>query len=265
MKHIEQIDFYGLKLSLFSKLELIQRIIDVILNNEKIICYGYSLGTIYLMKKSPEIYTYGNQADILVTDGRLLYLFAKILNFPLRCDISIPNLVKLLLEFANEHKLSVFLLGADKETNSNAVRNLRLAYPNIIVPDGIDGYFKHEEENDIIARINRVSPDIVLIGISSPIKERLAFTWKDRLNTKIIVPCGGMIDVFAGKTKQSPNLIKKLGLASVYRIIQEPKRILKRNLKIYYYVFFKFLPIFFLKVILKRDKNFSIPEFLNIN
>lgn len=35
-----------------------------------------------------------------------------------------------------------------------------------------------------------------------------------------------MVDVIAGKTKITPKFIKKLGLAWLYRVMQEPRRLL---------------------------------------
>jgi len=51
---------------------------------------------------------------------------------------------------------------------------------------------------------------------------------------------GGSFDVLSGKKKRAPEIIRKLNLEWLYRILQEPKRILKRApnllrfLKIYF-------------------------------
>ena len=52
-----------------------------------------------------------------------------------------------------------------------------------------------------------------------------------------------MIDVYSGLTNQTPKLLKKLGLATPYRVIQEPKRLFKLNAWIFYETVFKLIPI----------------------
>ncbi|MBN2214928.1 MAG: WecB/TagA/CpsF family glycosyltransferase [Bacteroidales bacterium] len=258
-------DFYGLSVDSFTKDELRKKLLLSIKKKKSLVLYGHALWSIPMMKKYPEIYIYGNKADILVTDGHPFYLLCKkIKNIPLKDEISIPQSIYILLELANENGYKVFLLGADKETNLIAQKNIKNKYLNIVECNGIDGYFSEKDYDRIINKINVFSPDILLIGISSPKKEILSLAWKKSLNVGIIIPCGGMIDILAGKTKLTPKFIKKCGLASFYRVIQEPRRLYKRYSFIYGFLFFNFLPVFVWNVLILRKKNFSIPEYYNI-
>jgi N-acetylglucosaminyldiphosphoundecaprenol N-acetyl-beta-D-mannosaminyltransferase len=262
MINIPSLDFYGLKLSVFSINSLADYIKNCIQGNHKIICYGYSLGIIAMMKKYPQIFHYGRQADIIVTDGRPFYLLLKVLGIRIGEDLSIPNMVNLVLDLCEKNGFSIMLIGASCKTNIQAAKNIKLRYKNIKIYPGHHGYFDYTNEYKVADLINKYSPDVVFIGISSPRKEILACKWKAECNTKIIIPCGGMIDVLAGITKQTPHLVKKIGLASVYRVIQEPKRLLKRNLEIYIFCLFKFLPALIKSTLLSKNKNFNIPAFL---
>ena len=245
--------------------ELKTELVNSIEKKKSTILYGFSLSAISLMNKYPEIYKYGNEADIMVADGHLFYKFCKTkMKIPLSLEISIPQSVCLLLNIANNYNLKVFLLGANKETNATAQLMIRNNFSNIKECGGHHGYFDSSEHETIIETINKFNPDILLIGISSPTKEVLAHKWKNKLNTGVIIPCGGMIDVLAEKTKLTPPLIKRLGLASLYRIMQEPKRLLKHFAYIYYFFFFRLLPVLFWQTVILRRKNFSIPDYFNI-
>lgn len=265
MEKLKSIDFYGLKVSVFNIASLEKYIKNCILKSNKIICYGYGFATIALMKKCPEIFIYGQKSDIIVTDGRPFYILLKIMGFPLIDDLSIPNMVNLVLDLCDSNGFSVMLIGADSENNVKATKNIENKYKNLKTYPGINGYFKEEDESKIIEQINNNSPDVILIGISSPKKEILANKWKEQCNAKVFIPCGGMIDVYAGVTKQTPNVIKKIGLASIYRIVQEPRRLLKRNLNIYIFSLFIFLPTLIFNTILRKKKNFNIPSLCKIN
>jgi len=261
---IEKTNFLGLSISIFDRKQLIKYIEDTVNEDNQKVLYGHALWTIPMMKRFPDIYNYGELADLLVTDGRPFYLLAKWHGLPLKYDISIPNLVSLTLELAHINKWSIFLLGATDSNNNQAIRNVSNNYPNIKFVKGRNGYFSDQENDNIISQINLYQPNILIIGITSPKKERIAAEWRDHLKSNIIIPCGGMIDVLAGKTKVTPNWIKKLGLASFYRVIQEPLRLFKRYNYIYSYLFFKFLPLYFFEVIIKKNKSFSLAKHLKI-
>ena len=257
---ISQYNFFGLKVSNLSKKELITFCDETILASETIICYGYSFGIIPLFKKYPHLSEIINSYDINVTDGTLFYWFMNIMGYRINSFISIPNMTIDLLNYANDNQKSVLLLGADRKTNQKATSNLRISYPAIHFFEGVDGYFDEDNEIDIINYINQCSPTILLIGISSPIKENFAYKYKNQINSNIIIPCGGMIDVFSGKVRLAHPFAKKLGLATLVRIIQEPKRHLVLNLWLSYETFFKIIPVTLWELLVRRNKHFRIPS-----
>lgn len=261
MERIKNYNFYGMKLSSFSEKQLYEEIIHSITNNEKKIVYGYSIGTFSKIKPYPEIAVYSNQFDIMVADGRGYYLLARASGFPIQSDISIPNMVDRILEIANIYHYSVMLLGARKEINEQACEKLRKKYPGATILPGRDGYFNEKEEQAVVESINHLKPDVLLIGISSPKKERFAFKYKDRINVKIIIPCGGVIDILAGNKKRTPWIIKKAGLAWFYRFAQDPRRLFRDSVLNLCSVLFVMIPCLIIKRYILRNKKISIPEY----
>ncbi len=259
------IDFYGLKLTEVDKEKLYVNICKTIEVNEKCVIYGYSLGAIRLMRKFPVMYSFGSGvANINLVDGRGLFLLGKLFGFPFKDDISIPEFSKKILSIANENSYSVLLFGASEKSNSNATSNVRSLYSNIKVYDGINGYFNIDEEKKIVEKINYYKPDVLYVGISTPIKEEFIIRWKDYLDVKVIVLCGGVIDILSGEKKQTPKLLKKMGVASLYRFIQEPVRLSRYFFPFIIFMLFNFLPVLVFKVLILRDKNFSIPNHYNL-
>ena len=235
VKQFPKETFFGLDVSIFELHEFDQYVKYLLDSNRKEVFYGHSLWSAPMIKKYPEIFTYGNKADFLVTDGRPFFLLCKMFGLNVKSDLSIPQMVIRVIKIASERKKKVYLLGATKEINSNAILNLKEQYPGLEDCEGHHGYFKDNDLVEIITEINTFKPEIILIGISSPIKEKLSYLLKNESVSKLIIPCGGMIDVLAGKTKITPPIIKKLGLASFYRLIQEPKRLFSRQMGIYWY------------------------------
>jgi N-acetylglucosaminyldiphosphoundecaprenol N-acetyl-beta-D-mannosaminyltransferase len=262
---IIQYDFLGLKISIYDKIELIDFLKAAITNNEKKICFGYSLGYIPIFKKFPYLYHYCNNYDLMVTDGRFFYLLAKLLGAPLKYDISIPFLSKLLMELANENNYSIMIIGSTSEENRKATENIHRNYPNAQVFDGYDGgKFNNEDQLITIEKINQNKPDILFIGVSSPKKEEFATRWKDKLDVKLIVPFGGMIDGFSGRVKLTPPFLKKIGLAAFVRVIQEPKRLFLGRIKLFHEIFFKIVPISIWYVKIRKNKEFFLPSIYGV-
>jgi len=261
---IETKKFLGLKYSIFNLEELKQNIIFGIKNGITSVYYGYSLTLLSKFKKYPEIYLFSNRFDYFLADGKGYYFFLRLFGIKLESDISLPDLAILLLEIANEKKFSVLLFGADNNTNIAATGKIRRKYPNAKIVDGINGFYNEMEEAAIINKINALSPDIMLVGISSPKKEKISIEWKDRLKVKVIVPCGGVIDVFAENTKREPKIVKKIGLTWIYRFLQEPKRLFKPLFMGGLSVLFWLIPKVIYEIKIKKNTSFSIPEFYHI-
>jgi N-acetylglucosaminyldiphosphoundecaprenol N-acetyl-beta-D-mannosaminyltransferase len=253
---MEHVDFFGLKVSNFTKEDFRNYIINSIKTKRKTVIYGYSLGLITQFKINPEIYTYANKFNILVIDGTWFLWLLKMYHISIKFVISIPQTVYFLLDLANQNGYSIMLVGADANTNTRAESSIRSKYPLARIISGVDGYFT--DENIVLQRINKERPDIIFLGISSPKKEKLATVLNEKSSSVVIVPCGGMIDVLSGKVKSTPTVLKVLGLATIVRVLQEPKRLLRRNLWEINQIFFKLFPKTIYNTLIKRNSNFKI-------
>jgi N-acetylglucosaminyldiphosphoundecaprenol N-acetyl-beta-D-mannosaminyltransferase len=223
---LTKINFHGINISDFTEEELWSEIDSTIHTRRQMIIYWRSLGTPYLMKNTPGLLEITNNFDILLIDGRGLFLFMKMMGQKLKNELYTSWFTLELLKKAAKNDYSVMILGATEEVNRTATSNIKNDYKVKTVHPGINGYFTPEEEGNIVEQINKFAPDILLVGISTPKKELFAHKHRHHLNTRIIHLCGGMVDVIAGKTKITPKWIKKLGFAWLYRIMQEPRRLL---------------------------------------
>jgi N-acetylglucosaminyldiphosphoundecaprenol N-acetyl-beta-D-mannosaminyltransferase len=141
-----------------------------------------------------------------------------------------PRIYFEMLKRSSDKGYKVYLLGAKKEVLIKAVSNIRKRLPEINIVGYQDGYFELENSNEIVDKINRSNPDIVFIGISTPKREQFIEKHRSRFPNCLCIAIGGVFDNEAGVTKFAPNIISVAGLEWIYRILQEPKRLLKRYL-----------------------------------
>ena len=87
-----------------------------------------------------------------------------------------------------------------------------------------NGYFKPEEEAEIVADINKSGADIVFVCLGAPLQEKWIDRHKHELNARVAMGIGGSLDVFAGRAERAPEIFCKTGMEWFYRLCKEPKR-----------------------------------------
>lgn len=184
-----------------------------------------------------------NRGDLIVPDGIGLIYASRMKKKPLTERVTGFDLSIKLLEIGNKNSYSIYLLGGQEGIAKKASKNIKNKYPEINIAGFHNGYFKGEEELEIIEDINSKKPDIIFVGLGFPKQEIWIDENKDRLRGKVIIGNGGVMDILAGNSKRAPEIYQKLGLEWFYRLAKNPSR-LKRQLV---------LPKFMLEVIFKKD------------
>ena len=75
--------------------------------------------------------------------------------------------------------------------------------------------------------INKADPDIIWIGLGAPRQEKWMFAHKGKFRG-VCVGVGAAFDFHAGTIKRAPRWVQLLGLEWLYRMFQNPGRLVKR-------------------------------------
>jgi len=169
-------------------------------------------------------------SDLILADGMAVVWASKILGPKLPERVSGIDLMYGMLERGNKFGYRFYLFGASEAVSKDVESCIQESYPCAIIVGRRNGYFDKNEE-EVIARDIAVSgADILLVAITSPIKERFMARWRNSLNVSVIHGVGGSFDVMAGKVNRAPIAFQKLGLEWLYRVSQEPRRLAWRYL-----------------------------------
>ncbi len=87
------------------------------------------------------------------------------------------------------------------------------------------------EEGHLIAKISRLKPDIIWVGISTPKQERFMARYLPQFETKLMFGVGAAFDFHTGRIKDCPEWVKRCGLQWLDRLLQDPKHLWKRYLR----------------------------------
>jgi len=164
-----------------------------------------------------------NKGDLVLCDGIGVILCSRILKRPIKERVRGIDLIKALLERSEKTPFSLFILGSSEENCRMAALKIKENHPGTNILGFRDGYYRSEEEDEIIDMINKLSPDLLMVALGSPRQEK--FIADSRLkNCRCAIGVGGTVDVLSGNVRLAPQLLRKLGLEWLYRLICEPRR-----------------------------------------
>jgi N-acetylglucosaminyldiphosphoundecaprenol N-acetyl-beta-D-mannosaminyltransferase len=173
------------------------------------------------------------EAHLVLCDGTPLLWAAKLLGAPLPQRVAGSDLVPLLLHRAAEKKHRVFFLGASPETGRQALDRLRARYPALTVSHYSPPFCQlHEmDHEDIRQRILQARPHLLFVCFGCPKQEKWIAMHYRRLCVPVVAGVGGTLDFLAGRLKRAPLWMQRSGVEWIYRLAQEPRRLLPRYVR----------------------------------
>ena len=165
-----------------------------------------------------------NDAELLTADGIGVVYASKILGKPITERAAGYDILCEILERIKGTSRSVFLFGGKPGVAETAEEKLKERYPGIVIAGTRNGYFKPEEEEDIVSQINSSGAELLLVCLGAPKQELWINKYKDKLNVKVAMGVGGSLDVFAGTALRAPDFYCKHGLEWFYRLMKQPSR-----------------------------------------
>lgn len=174
-----------------------------------------------------------NKIDLVVPDGQPVRWAMHLLHRSSPPDkVSGPDLVDSVCAAAARRGVSIFLYGSTSATCQRLAANLSHRHPGLAIagvqPDRFREASPEEDEEDI-ARINASGAGVVLVGRGCPRQERWVATHLGSVHAAMLA-VGAAFDYHTGKLRRAPKWMQRTGLEWLYRLRQEPKRLLRRYL-----------------------------------
>jgi len=126
-----------------------------------------------------------------------------------------------------------FFYGGGPTVADGLAAALEKRFPGMVTAGTICPPFREltpEEDRAVVDAINRASPDVLWVGLSTPKQERWMHAHRDSLKIPVMVGVGAAFDLNSGRVKQAPRWMRENGLEWCYRLLQEPGRLWRRYL-----------------------------------
>lgn len=175
-----------------------------------------------------------DQATLRLADGMPLVWASRLKGTPLPERVAGSDLIFALAAKAAQLEASIFLLGGNPGAAEQTAAVLRGQHPGIKIagiacpPLG----FEHDtvEMTRLIAQLRAGEPQLVLVALGSPKQERLIELLRTELPRAWFLGIGITFSFVAGEVKRAPMWMRRTGLEWTHRLVQEPRRLVRRYL-----------------------------------
>ncbi len=188
--------------------------------------YTVNMEFLYWAEKIPEFREALNRG-LCVPDGKWVVWLIK-----LKCGVKADHLpgsriIFDFLELADKKGLRVLLLGSTNEVLEKTKEVLEKRYKNVkfytFNPGRVDYPFDDQKLKEIANYIESTKPQMVFVALGPPKQEllidKLTPVFK-RSGTLLAMGVGGTFDMIAGKIKQAPEWVSRIGLEWLWRLFE---------------------------------------------
>lgn len=182
-----------------------------------------------ISSKDEEYRSILNSQTIVLPDGAGMSIACRMIGERLEANLNGTDLLPELCEILKQNNFSMFLLGAAPGVAERMKENLENSYPGLNVAGEQHGYFDHETDSGkIIAKINEVKPNILLVAFGAPRQEKWIHQHRQEIDSNLLIGVGGLFDFYSGDKKRAPMWMRNGGMEWLYRLYLEPGRLWRR-------------------------------------
>jgi N-acetylglucosaminyldiphosphoundecaprenol N-acetyl-beta-D-mannosaminyltransferase len=171
------------------------------------------------------------ECSMVLPDGAPMLWASRMFSAPLRERVTGVDLIPELARLSEQKGYGIYLLGSSETSSQAAAKILHERFPGMKL---VGRYCPpvaplHEmNHDDLLRRIHEARPRIILVGFGNPKQEIWIHRHKDRFPPSVVIGIGGSLDMIAGKLRRAPLWVQKLQLEWLFRMAQEPFRLLPR-------------------------------------
>ena len=210
--------------------ETVQRCRELIGQSRPVQHVVLNAGKCVLMQDEPDVRDIVARCEVVNADGQSVVWAARFLGLGVPERVAGIDLMGRLIALCEREGWPVYFLGAKDEVLAAFEAEALRRHPRLRVAGRRNGYFRADQEVEIAETIRASGARLLLVGISSPMKERFLARNMERLGPLLAMGVGGSFDVWAGKATRAPLWMQRAGLEWFHRFAQEPRRMWKRYL-----------------------------------
>jgi N-acetylglucosaminyldiphosphoundecaprenol N-acetyl-beta-D-mannosaminyltransferase len=171
-------------------------------------------------------------ADLVTPDGMPLVWGLRLLGVGTATRVYGPDLTPIVCQLAADHGVPVGLYGGSQDVLEALTARLEQRFPGLKLVYRASPPFRPptaDEERRTLEDLERSGARILFVGLGTPKQERWMAAHRPEVNA-VMLGVGAAFDFLAGRKRQAPKLLQRLGLEWLYRLVHEPRRLWRRYL-----------------------------------
>jgi N-acetylglucosaminyldiphosphoundecaprenol N-acetyl-beta-D-mannosaminyltransferase len=172
-----------------------------------------------------------NAADLVVPDGMPLVWLGRCKGYPLRHRVCGSELMDAFCRTTGKAYRHFFYGGAP-EVAERLARILHEKH-GIVIAGTYTPPFRtltDAEEQELASFVERVSPQVFWVGLSTPKQETWMYEHRHKLRIPVMLGVGAAFDMNSGNLRRAPKWTREFGLEWLFRLASEPRRLWRRYL-----------------------------------
>ncbi|MEA2510331.1 MAG: hypothetical protein QOG21_2413 [Actinomycetota bacterium] len=219
---------FGIEFARLDAVAALDRIEELAAAEPPVFVVHANAHTVNLAHADPSYRAVLKRADLVLNDGKGVMMGAAILGTPFPEDLNGNFFTPLLLRRAAQQRWSVFFYGARPGVAERAAAGLRRELPELNIAGVRDGFTAPGQEEELLQAIRDSGASLLLVGLGNPGQELWLDRYLDKTGARIGAGVGAFFDFQAGAIRRAPDLMNRLGLEWLYRLVLEPGRLWHR-------------------------------------
>jgi N-acetylglucosaminyldiphosphoundecaprenol N-acetyl-beta-D-mannosaminyltransferase len=175
----------------------------------------------------PDLMAIYRDADLVTPDSIGVLWAARRQGQRLSERVSGVDIVERVCAESADRGTRIFFLGAAPGVAELAAEKLRLRFPGCNIVGTRHGYFPAESDAIVAQEVAACRPDVLFVAMGIPRQEKFIRATQDIIRAKVGIGVGGSLDVFSGRVKRAPRVIRAMRLEWLWRTLANPKKIRK--------------------------------------
>ena len=223
----------GVRLDDIAIPDLLKLITEAIDRKDRLLVMNVNAHLLNLAWTRPWLRDFFARADIVFCDGAGAQLATRLLTGRLPSRSTPPEWIAPLGDAIGAKGGSVFWLGGAPGVVERAASAFEKRH-GARTAGFHHGFFDHKPGSSdnaaIVAAINTAKPDLLVVNMGMPLQEQWLYHHWDKLDARVAITAGALVDHVAGKVRRPPRWVANLGIEWAVRLAIEPRRLWRRYL-----------------------------------
>lgn len=198
-----------------------------------------------------------NSGAMALPDGQPLSIVSRRRGYSEAQRVPGPDLMPAILKLSEEKGYTHYFYGSSPETLAKLKKVMLEQFPKLRIVGMYAPPFRPltpQEDQEIIQKINDSGADFIWVALGAPKQEKWMYEHQHKVQG-LMIGVGAAFDFIAGTVKRAPMWMQRVCMEWVYRIFQDPKRMIPR------YVSTNFAFLWYVHQESRREKKKKRPAF----